>query len=410
MEFDELPEWIGVESDQTFSKLHSHIRQKYDEVNTILEDIRESRDRLTDAKFGEKVYVRMAKAGASNRDNMVKNLNIIMERITVPGESDPSIASEFYTNAKSTLKNSLENTIRSQQYVKRLFPEEYKSVLLNLKNLDTVLDELMLPIKDGRDKLEAYKRLPDEIEIINKTSRQIEDKKRNISELEKKYALLKNDLPGLEHELKELEKSTGYLKAQELEKDIEYLENKISEIDATIKEQFAPLSKTLSRMEKQDESGRYTLTAGNRQILQLLKNDPVSAVNNDITPFLIEIKSRVEEGSLGLKEQKKYKTLDQIHKLLETDTISSMKKEKNVLLSEHEILMNELSQLNVYQKRTQLDKKVADHISELNKTEGMLETERQGLTELVDNVSKSKEILQFNLNFIFEKEIEVIYK
>ena len=73
VELNELPGWIETGSSQIFSELRSHIRQKYDEINKILEDIGESRDQLIGAKFGEKVFVKMAKAGASNRDNVVKN-------------------------------------------------------------------------------------------------------------------------------------------------------------------------------------------------------------------------------------------------------------------------------------------------------------------------------------------------
>lgn len=409
VEFNKLPDWIETESSQIFSELRSHIRQKYDEINKILEDIGESRDELIGAKFGEKVFVKMAKAGASNRDNVVKNLNIIKERISVPENTDHAVASEFYTNAKSILSNSLENAIRSQQYVKLLFPEEYRSVLFDLKHLDAVLDELNLPIKDIKDKLDAYERLPGEIEMINQTRQQIENKNRRIPELEKMHESLKNDLPGFESKLKELEKSTEFIKAQELEERVITCDEQIIGIDANIRELFAPLSKALSRVEKQDKSQRHTLSYESRGILNLLIKDPVSALKIDIAPFLIDLKTRVEDGSLGLKEQKMNKILEQINKLTGTDIISSLDGQRDSRLSELVGLSEELKELTVYKEKTQLKQEMSECKGKIYSTEQELDDDRRELERLTEEVGTLKADLDSNLSYVFERDIKVGY-
>jgi hypothetical protein len=409
VEFNELPDWIETESSQIFSELRSHIRQKYDEINKILEDIGESRDQLIDAKFGEKVFVKMAKAGASNRDNVVKNLNIIIERISVPEDTDHAVASEFYTNAKSILSNSLENAIRSQQYVKLLFPEEYKGVLFDLKHLDAVLDELNLPIKDIKDKLEAYERLPGEIEMINQTRQQIEYKNNRIPELEKKHESLKNDLPGLESKLKELEKSNEFIKAQELEKQVITCEEQILGIDSNIRELFAPLSKALSRVEKQDKSGRHKLSSENRNILNLLIGDPVSVLKIDIAPFLTDLKTRVEDGSLGLKQQKMNKTLEQIDRLRGTDILPSLKARRESVVFELAGVQGELDSLSVYQEKTRIEGLISGSTDMVGSVIQKLESERKDLDNLKADVEELKADLDSNLNIIFKKDFEIAY-
>jgi DNA repair exonuclease SbcCD ATPase subunit len=409
VEFNELPDWIETESSQIFSKLRSHIQQKYDDIKKIIEDIGESRDQLIDAKLGDKVYVKMAKAGASNRDNVVKNLNIIIERISVPEDTDPAVASEFYKNAKSILSNCLENAIRSQQYVKLLFPEEYKSVLFDLKHLDAVLDELDLPIKDVKDKLEAYERLPEEIEIIIQTGQEIEDKDNRIPELEKKLESLKDDLPDLESKLKELEKSPEFIKAQELEKQIKTCEKQILGTDSNIKELFAPLSKALSRVEKQDKSGRHKLSPENRKILNLLIEDPVSALKTDIAPFLIELKARVEDGSLGLKQQKMNKTLEQINKLTGSDILSSLDNQRDSRLLELVGLSDGLKGLTVYKEKTELKREMSRCKGNIDSTEQELDSDRRELERLTEEVGTLKADLDSNLSYVFERDIEVVY-
>jgi len=409
VEFNELPGWIETGSSQIFSELRSHIQQKYNDINKIFEDIGESRDQLIGAKFGEKVFVKMAKAGASNRDNVVKNLNIIIERISVPEDTDHAVASEFYTNAKSILSNSLENAIRSQQYVKLLFPEEYKGVLFDLKHLDAVLDELNLPIKDVKDKLEAYERLPGEIEMINQTRQQIEDKKKRIPELEKMHESLKNDLPGMESELKELEKSNEFIKAQEIEKQVKTCKEQILGMDSNIRELFAPLSKALSRVEKQDNSGRHTLSSGSRDILKLLNDDPITALKIDIAPFLIDLKTMVEDGSLGLKQQKMNKIIEQINKLTGSDILSSFDNQRDSILSELIGLSEELKGLTVYKEKTQLKWEISKCKEKIYSTEQELDDDNQELERLTGEIEALKKELNSNLSYVFERDIEVIY-
>ncbi|MBE0524228.1 MAG: hypothetical protein IBX40_07845 [Methanosarcinales archaeon] len=409
VEFNELPGWIETESSQIFGVLRSHIQQKYAEINTILEDIGESRDQLIDAKFSDKIYVRMAKAGASNRDNVVKNLNIIIERISVPEDTDPAVASEFYTNAKSILSNCLENAIRSQQYVKLLFPEEYKGVLFNLKHLDAVLEELNLPIKDVKDKLEAYERLPEEIEIIIQAKQEIENKDNRIPELEKKHESLKNDLPGLELKLKELEKSNEFIKAKELEKQVKTCEEQILVSDSNISELFAPLSKALSRVVKQDKSGRHRLSSENRNILNLLSEDPVSALKTDIAPFLIDLKTRVEDGSLGLKQQKMNKILEQIDRLVGTDVLLRLRSQREGYSSKLVGVQGELEGLTVYREKTQIEERISKCRNMIDSTGLKLDTEKKDLARLNKEVENLKTRLDSDLSDIFEKDIEVGY-
>ncbi|KAF5421735.1 MAG: hypothetical protein C5S41_10920, partial [Candidatus Methanomarinus sp.] len=143
IKIDDLSVWIESESQKQFSVLRSDIKQKYDEISATLENLSTSRDQLKDAKFGEKTYKRLVKAGTSNRDNLIKNINVLIERTIIPEDIDPSKAVEFYIDMKSTLKTCLDNTTRSQEYVKLIFPEGYKVVVIDLKRLDTLLDELM---------------------------------------------------------------------------------------------------------------------------------------------------------------------------------------------------------------------------------------------------------------------------
>lgn len=409
IKIDDLSVWIETESQKQFSVLRSDIKQKYDEISATLENLSTSRDQLKDAKFGEKTYKRLAKAGTSNRDNLIKNINVLIERTIIPEDIDPSKAVEFYIDMKSTLKTCLDNTTRSQEYVKLIFPEGYKVVVIDLKRLDTLLDELMYFIEGVKDELDVYTKLPEDIEIINQSRHQIKEMTDNIPQLEAKYESLKNNLHTGEDRLAEMERSEEIIKANELEKQIKTLNDRISGINSNVKELFAPLSKALLRMQKQHESGRHTLSSINSNNLRTLIEDPALILGNDINSFLNEIRKSVEDGTLGLKQQKANKTTEQIDRLTGSDILLSMYRDRESDSAKLTGLLEERNRLTVYKERTRLEKKLSDYRSSINSIEQSLDIERKDLDSLIEEVEQLKTKLNSDLSFVFNKDIKIVY-
>lgn len=409
IKIDDLSVWIETESQKQFSVLRSDIKQKYDEISATLENLSTSRDQLKDAKFGEKTYKRLAKAGTSNRDNLIKNINVLIEKTIIPEDIDPSKAVEFYIDMKSTLKTCLDNTTRSQEYVKLIFPEGYKVVVIDLKRLDTLLDELMCFIEGVKDELDVYTKLPRDIEIINQSRHQIKEITDNIPQLEAKYESLKNNLHTGEDRLAEMERSEEIIKANELEKQIKTLNDRISGINSNVKELFAPLSKALLRMQKQHESGRHTLSSINSNHLRTLIEDPPLILGNDINSFLNEIRKSVEDGTLGLKQQKANKTVEQIDRLTGSDILLSLYRDRESVSAKLTGLLEERNRLTVYKERTRLEKKLSDYRSSINSIEQSLDIERKDLDSLIEEVEQLKTKLNSDLSFVFNKDIKIVY-
>ena len=409
LKFNELPAWLEKEGESTFAGLGVHIGHKYSEINTAFEDLSEAKERLVDASFGEKVYKRLAKAGASNRDNLVKNLDIIIEKIAIPEDTDPSEAYQFHQDAKSVLNTCLENAVRSQQYVKALFPEEYKDIWGGLKHLDVLLDELVAPINEVKDELEAYDKLPGDIELIRQMQQQIPVKQKNINELTGKYETLKVELGSEEARLEEVEAGDEFIRARELEEQARTLKEQISGIDSNLAGLFAPLSKALSRMEKQDGSARHIMSPESRKVLKILKDEPVSALDIDLSGFLVEMKTRVEDGSLGLKQQKMNKTLEQIDRLVGTDVLLRLKSQREGYSSELAGVQGELEGLTVYREKTQVEDRISECRNVMDSTGQKLDAEKKELARLKKEVEELKIKLDSDLSDIFGKDIEVGY-
>lgn len=409
LELCELPEWMEVRSEKTFSRLHHHIRQKYEMIGVALGDLGVSKEHLNDANTVDDAYKQIAKAGISNKDNVVKNIGIIIDRTIIPQDATISAANEFYTSTKSGLKTLIENTMRSQQYAKALFPEEYRGVMDGLSHLETLLDELMAPINEVRDKLDAYDRLKESVETISQYQQQIVGNEDLILDLEKKYDSLENELRNLESKLEGVVKSEEFTKAHELEKQVKTLEGSLSDIDSNVKSMFAPLSKALSRMEKQDASGRHKMSPKSKEILLAIRGDPVSVLGTGINGFLDEIRGRIEDGTLGLKQQKMNNTIKQLNKLGDSDILSSLSEKRGSCSSELEEVKSELNRLTVYEEKTRSEKEMSACRSRIDSTKNNLETERTDQAALREKIEGSIADLNSDLKFVFGTDVEVIH-
>lgn len=402
---DELSEWVESESSELFSELKPYIKQKYDEISANLDSLRKNKENLENVEIKNQGVPR---AVQSNKENFVKNLNIILDKIAVPHDIDPSTAYQFCSDAMSTLNTCVDNSLKSQQYIKPLFPEIFKNLSYDLSELNTSLSELMDSINKVKDKLDVYENLPDKTEKANHLQQQMEDKKKNILELEDKYESTNTNLSDAKTRLETLKESDNYLKAEELESKIQNLNDGISNIDSELKDLFAPLSKAISRMEKQDKSDRYTLSSVSREIVEKINNnEPHLLAENRVISFLTDMKKRVEDGSLGLKQRKMNNTLEQINYLLESDAFSSLVKKRSSYSSQMEELEEKLNELTVYKEKSQLEKQISGYQSTLESIQNEIDSERKHIEELGQRKDKLVEELQSDLNYVFDKDIEI---
>ncbi len=140
-----------------------------------------------------------------------------------------------------------------------------------------------------------------------------------------------------------------------------------------------------------------------------MKDEPVSALDVDLSGFLVEMKTRVEDGSLGLKQQKMNKTLEQIDRLVGTDVLLRLKSQREGYSSELAGVRGELEGLTVYREKTQVEDKISECRNVMDSTGLKLDAEKKELARLKEEVEELKSGLDSDLSEIFGKDIEVGY-
>ncbi|SDG29106.1 hypothetical protein SAMN04488589_2606 [Methanolobus vulcani] len=409
-EFRELAAIVTEESEKQIDGLRPVVEENYGSIKAALEELENQKEELLAAEPMENVSKRGEKLGGSNRDNVVNNLNLIHDKLEVPKDTSPLIASEFYKDAKSVLKTVLDNTSRSLMYIKALYPQEHQMINQGLSELEDSLDELYSSIMKGIRRIEDLDKIESNAEDVKRIEEEMDSIAKRIQEMHSRYDAAKEKLSKAESRLTELENSEEFEKARQLKDEIRTVDSEIKDIEAEIKRLFTPLSKAISRMEKQDDNDRCVLSPENRTILKSIKEEPANAIEQNIDPFLTELTNRIESGELGLKEQMCEKALKQIDILNDRDLISSFVEHRKEHLEEKDELLAELNSLSIYKEKEEIEKEIEKYNLNLKDVNNDIDSESKHLYNLKDEIDRTRSSLLLNLRNVFGEEAEIRYQ
>ncbi|WP_370575166.1 hypothetical protein [Methanomethylovorans sp.] len=409
LNIDELSLFIVTESEKEFNELKPLILRKYKGINILLTDIPEVIESLLSAEAIENANKRVEKVGDANRDNIANNLRLITEKVVPPGDTSLDSAFDFCVTAKSTLKNVVENTHRSQLYIKAIYPGESQKIISTLSGLEDLVDELFAPLRDKKARMDSFDKFSEEVENYNRMQKQIMESQTKVEHLGSRISSMKKDVHDANSRLNELECSREFERAKQLEDEISTLKEQLSDVDHNIQRLFTPLSKVFSRMEKQDKSEICVLSPQHRQILEKITHDPASALEHDMNSFFTQIKPRIENGSLGLKDQMCEKALQQLDKLHSSKDLSSLREQRKEYSLQLESSVNELNSLSVYGDKEQLVQQISRDEHMLKTLEVDIDTEKKHLDSLTEESELLRSGLSMEIKGLFEKDIEIEY-
>ncbi|WP_129582660.1 hypothetical protein [Methanolobus psychrotolerans] len=408
-EFKELSGIVKDEARKQEDVLRPVVKEKYENIGQASRELNTLKKELLAADPIQGASKRGEKLGDSNRDNVANNLKLIYDKLKVPGNTSPAAASDFYTDSKSTLKTVLDNTRRSLLYIKALYPQEHQRINQGLADLEDALDELYSSIMKGNGRINKLQIISGEIDDIVRIHREIELGTKKMRDLGEKYESARTRLSDYDSKLTEFENSRDFERAQKIETEIQLLNTKIADLNSEARRLFTPLSKAISRMEKQDENDRCVLSPENREILKTINEDPAYVIEYDLGPFLSELTNRIESGELGLKDQMCDKALKQILILNDKKSMGSIVEQRKKYLSERESLNQELNDLSTYQKREEIERDIEKQRTLISSVNSDIESERKHLGILEEEMERINSKLISDIRYVFGDETEIRY-
>ncbi|MFZ3060216.1 MAG: hypothetical protein WA102_10845 [Candidatus Methanoperedens sp.] len=386
--FDDLPEWLESRSKKISEEMGKDASSLYSEIREALSAIKESTTALEEATPEGRFHLKMVKVAASNRDNMSKQVRMLLDNINTPKATDIGTIMAFHENAIQTLTVCLENMMKSYQYTKLVYFEESKELIAKVNALGRLLNQLIEPIDNKRNVLDALNIAKTTIQNIKNITLDIGFNEKTIKESEGKIAILKQELLLKEKALallKESELWKEYIKSRE---ELISFETDASKKEAVIRGLILPLNKALSRLKQLNDSERHTLSPEIKEGLNLCLSGQIN-VNPE---FFIEFQKIVESDILNLTTEKTNKILEQTKLVLAS--LDSSKTEYQAITQDIEKQKEKIAGLKAADEEAGLEKRIADLKDKITVLEKELELSRNRVESLKRDVESKRQELQ----------------
>ncbi|HHV23630.1 MAG: cell surface protein [Methanosarcina sp.] len=384
--FEDLPTWLDTRSQKISSRVEEDISGLLREFEVSLSALNESNTRLAEARVEGNFDIRAVKRAKSNRENVTKQVTMLVDKIKMQENRDFRALESFYAAATQSLDTCLENMNRSFRYTRVVFPEESKEVSESLANLGKVFNELREVILTNKKEIDAIEAAYSNIDKVEELSASIAANELEFESRNQKVQALKAEASGASQALKDFRKGAAWQNLQKLQAEFTETTEKLRKAEAGLSSLILPLSGHLSRIKKLHESGRYTLKPEIKKQLDICLENPIQVAPS----FFPELQKIFEDNTLDMQAQKKEKALLQVKA-----AISSFPERKNEYLEalqEFETKKAEIEGLDTG-KLTELEHKEAELLSRISLFEEDIQDSEKKLAALREELEQRKENL-----------------
>ncbi len=391
--FEELPSWLDARFRKISSEIEGEASGIFREIETSLADVRESKAELAEVQVTGDFDLRAVKRAKSNRENMMKQVGILLDKIRVPEAFDVRTLDEFQEMAMQSLDSCVENMSRSFRYTRVVFPRESKEVTDSLARLGQVLKVLQGLLAGHKKELEAIDVAFANIKEIKNLSASVESEEQGIGSKRTKIQALESEITGVGQALEEFRQGETWQSYQNLQREVSAAEGRVKKAESGLTSLVLPLSNNLSRLKKMHETGRYTLKPEVKQQVEICLAEPTAAD----PVFFRELEKILEDNALDLKSPKKEKALAQA-KAAESG-LEARKKEYLEAVQALEEKKKELSGLDTG-KLGELEHKEAELRDRAGLLKEEIENSEKKLAVLKEELESRKEELVKNVGVI----------
>ncbi len=399
IDFKYLPAWLDENYQKISSGMEKDISGLLSELEISLSALKESNSKLAEAKVEGDFDIRAVKRAKSNRENVTKQVSMLIDKIRVQENKDFRILKGFYETSAQNLDICLEHMNRSFRYTRGVFPEESKEVSESLASLGQVFNELGRAVLENKRETEAIETASSDIKDIQELSVSITTERLEFESKSRKVQVLKDDISRVNQELEEFKKGDMWQKLQKTQEEFNTLKDRLKKAETGLISLVLPLSGHLSRIKKLHESTRYTLKPEVKKQLDICLEDPIHVDPS----FFPELQKAFEDNALDIQTQKKEKALHQVQTAI--SVFSEKKKEYLEILQEFEAKESELESSDTG-KLVVLEHKESELLSRVRLLEEDIKNSEKKLTALREELEKKQKKLLSSINLI-DKDVTV---
>jgi len=399
LRLSDLDSWLEERSKN--SLFEERLQDIYGRLQKGAEDLDRDINALRSAEPDKSTPPKLLRAGLASRQETVKQMDSLAEKLVPPRGNDIESASEHHWTLVKALERSVTTFARAKSYAAALFPKSVESINSDLTKISRLLVELEEEIGKRRKELEGIWYSKELVASLDEGLSRIDDLRAKVKEDEEKLGELSASLAAMEAEQKRLAASEQGQRTEDLKRRLDQKRQELSQAEVELADLIAPLTKALSRIVKQGSSDRLSLQ--HEAVFEQLRTMPSQVQDSEIAGSLKELKGYL--ASLGLKDKKKEKTLGHIDLLIK-------KKSLQIARARHSQLEREIEELKDHLAESSHEAlHLKDALSQTRKTirslKLSLDKNRRDLDALEEKAKRDEGELKERLGKLAESLVEI---
>ncbi len=404
--FNEIDTWLDTASGALFPSLSTTASRLYGEIEEVRNRLRQNISELQDAEPAKRIPTPITKSGLNTRDKMVKHLNYMVEKMSIPTRTDYKTVVSFHRIMTSSMEFALAIPQKNIYCIRSLFPDEVEKIFSNIGRLKTILNKLIVPLVEKENKIMNLDKVPEILQSVKDIKSTIEKEKETVRDREEGVLKLKKRIEADEERMRILEEGGDWMRLQELETELSSLEKELNMFEADLTRLFSPIDKALKLLKKQDETGRHTLALEDRKVLSSILSSPIRALDENVGDFLRTLRNIIKGDILPLKGGRRDKTLDWIEHLLNAEIFSIMERH-NILQSNIGKTKDQLSGLTILKDRREIERSIISAKGQLARLQEEMTRSKKHIESLEKNLTDEIRLFLNALENIAGKKIDV---
>ncbi|MFC1786626.1 hypothetical protein ACFLY8_01145 [Halobacteriota archaeon] len=406
IDFDEIVAWLDTASGALFPSLSTTASRLYGEIEDLRDRIKQNISELRDAEPAENIPGPIKKSGLNTRDKMVKRLNHMVEKMSIPTRTDYKTVLSLHRMMTSSMEFALAIPQKNIYCSRSLFPDEVESIISNLDRLKTILNQLIVALGGKESQIMNLEKVPEIVRSVKDIKSTIEKEKEMFSDLEEDVLALEKRIEADEEKMRILEEGEDWMLFKELGTELSSLEKELNMFEADLARLLSPIDKALKLLKKQDETGRHTLAIEDRRVLSSILSSPIRALDENVDDFLRTLRNIIKGNVLSLKGGKRDKTLKWIEHLLNAK-IFSIRERRNILQSNIGKTKDQLSGLTILKDRRETERSIISAKGQLARLQEETARSKKHIDSLEKNLAGEIRLLLKALEDIAGKKIDV---
>lgn len=371
LRLEEIESWLGQQEDR--SGFAGKLDDIYSRMETAASALSSDISDLNDAEPDASTPPKLLRAGLAARSEVTKQLSSLSEKLEPPRKRDPDEAFQHHWAALKGLERTVTTFSRAQRYAAAIFPKNIERINSDLANVSRVLVDLEQEIGKKRKLSEETWFIRELVSRLQEDLPRLERLQEKIRQDEAGHKDLISRLSSLEDEAARHARSDEGRRAEEKKESLERALVKKGRAEEELAELVSPLSKALSRMNKQGSSSRISLQHDG--VFQKLLKSPDEVKDVEIAGSLKELQSHLSR--LGLKDRKKEKILEHIEALIRNRSLEKAGSSWAALKKEIQETREEIAECS--REHLRIRQEISQAKKSLKVLESSLEQERRDL-------------------------------